>query len=72
MMGRILNRDRPRFFDRVGHQTTNAFIGNKHFFTKKRPRQAYPNYEQSCERSQNSKSFFSVLNWSNLSKKHFR
>ena len=28
------NRDRPRFFDQVGHQTTNASIGNKHFFTK--------------------------------------
>ena len=26
-------RDRPRFFDQVGHQTTNASIGNKHFFT---------------------------------------
>ena len=24
-------RDRPRFFDQVGHQTTNASIGNKHF-----------------------------------------
>ena len=22
------------FFDQVGHQTTNASIGNKHFFTK--------------------------------------
>ena len=28
------NRNRPRFFDQVGHQTTNASIGNKHFFTK--------------------------------------
>ena len=27
-------RDRPRFFDQVGHQTTNASIGNKHFFTR--------------------------------------
>ena len=25
------NRYRPRFFDQVGHQTTYAFIGNKHF-----------------------------------------
>ena len=24
-------RDRPKFFDQVGHQTTNASIGNKHF-----------------------------------------
>ena len=24
-------RDRPRFFDQVGHQTTNASIGNKYF-----------------------------------------
>ena len=45
---------RPIFFDQVGHQTTNAFIGNKHFFTKYRPRQAYQNYEKRCERSQNS------------------
>ena len=28
------NRDRPRLFDQVGHQTTNASIENKHFFTK--------------------------------------
>ena len=28
------SRDRPRFFDQVGHQTTKASIGNKHFFTK--------------------------------------
>ena len=27
-------KDRPRFFDQVGHQTTNTSIGNKHFFTK--------------------------------------
>ena len=27
-------RVRPRFFDQVGHQTTNASIGNKYFFTK--------------------------------------
>ena len=27
-------RDRPRFFDQVGHQTTNASIGNKYFFIK--------------------------------------
>ena len=25
---------RPRFFDQVGHQTINASIGNKYFFTK--------------------------------------
>ena len=27
-------RDRPRFFDQIGHQTTNASIGNEYFFTK--------------------------------------
>ena len=27
-------RVRPRFFDQVGHQTTNASVGNKYFFTK--------------------------------------
>ena len=30
----ITNRVRPRFFAQVGHQTTNASIGNKDFFTK--------------------------------------
>ena len=30
----LYSRARLRFFDLVGHQTTNAFIGNKHFFTK--------------------------------------
>ena len=27
----LLVRDRPRFFDQLGHQTTNASIGNKYF-----------------------------------------
>ena len=27
-------RDLSRFFDQVGHRTTNASIENKHFFTK--------------------------------------
>jgi hypothetical protein len=27
-------RDRSRFFDQLRHQTTNASIENKHFFTK--------------------------------------
>ena len=31
---RITNRVPPRFFDQVGHQTTNASIGNKYIFTK--------------------------------------
>ena len=31
---RCFIRDRPRFFDQVGHKTTNASIENKHFFTK--------------------------------------
>ena len=30
---RLVVGDRPRFFDQVGHQTTNASIGNRHFFT---------------------------------------
>ena len=58
----ILIRDRPRLFDQVRHQTTNASIENKPFFTKQWPRQAYQNYEQPCQRSQNSEfqSHFSV------------
>ena len=43
--------DRPRFFDQFGHQTTNASIGNKHFFTKQWPRQAHQNYEQPCQKN---------------------
>ena len=49
----IFTRDRPRFFDQVGHQNTNASIGNKHFlsiFSLK----TYQNYEQPYQRSQNS------------------
>ena len=30
----IATRVRPRFFDQVGHQTTNASIGNEYYFTK--------------------------------------
>ena len=30
----LFHRVRPRFFDQVGHQTTNASIGNEYFFTK--------------------------------------
>jgi len=58
----VVNRDRPRFSDQVGHQTTNASIGNKSFFTKRLHRQTYQNYEQPCQRSQNSEfqSHFSV------------
>ena len=41
-----LIRVRPRFFDQVGHQTTNASFGNKYFFTKYCHRQTYQNYEQ--------------------------
>jgi hypothetical protein len=50
------------FFDQVGHQTTNASIENKHFFTKHWHRQTYQNYEQYCQRCQNSEfqSHFSV------------
>ena len=47
-------RDRPRFFDQVGHQTTNASIGNEHFLLNIGPHQTCQNYEQPCQRSQNS------------------
>ena len=30
----LLTRYRPKFFDQVGHQTTYASMGNKHFITK--------------------------------------
>ena len=43
-------RYRPRFFVQVGHQTTNASIGNKYFSTKKSHPQTYQNYEQSRQK----------------------
>ena len=30
----LCTRDRPKFFDQVGHQTTNVSIGNKLFFAR--------------------------------------
>ena len=53
VIAHILTRDRPRFFDQVGHQTTYAYIRNKHFFTKSCHRQTYQNYEQPPQRLQN-------------------
>ena len=47
------NRDRPRFFDQVGHQTTSAFSENEHFFNKSSHRQTYQNYEQPPQSLQN-------------------
>ena len=46
----LFNRVRPRFFDQVGHQTTNASIGNKYFSIKYSHHQAYQNYEQSQQK----------------------
>ena len=43
-------RDRPRFFDQVGHETMYASSGNKHFFTKSCHCQTYQNYEQSRQK----------------------
>ena len=56
-------RDRLRIFDQVGHQTTSAYIENKHFFNKSCHSQTYQNYEQPRQTSQNSyfQSHFSVL-----------
>ena len=50
----LLSRDRPRFFDEVGHKIMYASSGNKHFFTKSWHRQTYQNYEQPSRTSQNS------------------
>ena len=46
----LLIRYRPRFFDQVGHQTTNASIGNKYIVTKSCHHQTYQNYEQSRQK----------------------
>ena len=40
----ICVRYHPRFFNRVGHQTTSAYIENKHFFTKSYHRQTQQYY----------------------------
>ena len=45
-----MSRDRPRFFDQVGHQTTNVSIGSKYFFTKQCHHQTYQNYEKSWQK----------------------
>ena len=47
----------------VGHGTTYASSGNKHFFTKSCHGQTYQNYEQPPQTSQNLyfQSHFSVL-----------
>ena len=47
-LGTLQIRDRPRFFDQAGHQTTNVFTGNKYFFT--RYCHPYQNYEQSRQK----------------------
>ena len=46
----VKHRYRPSFFDQVGHQTTYASIGNRHFFTILCHRQTYQNYEQSRQK----------------------
>ena len=43
-------RVRTRFFDQVGHETMDAFSGNKHFFTKSRHCLTYQNYEKSQQK----------------------
>ncbi len=46
----MFSRDRQRLFDQVGHQTTNAYVGNKFLFTKYCHRQTYQSYEQSKQK----------------------
>ena len=59
----IRTRYHLRIFDQDGHQTTSAYIENKHFFTKSCHCKTYQNYEQPPRTSQNSYflSHFSVL-----------
>ena len=45
-----MHRYRLRFFDQVGHQTTYASIGNRHFFTLSCNGQNYQNSEQSRQK----------------------
>ena len=47
------SRYSPRSFNQVRHQTTSAYIENKHFFTKSCYRQTYQNYEQPPQSLQN-------------------
>ena len=50
MYAYLLIRYRHKFFDQVGHETTNASSGNKHIFTNSCHRQIYQNYEQSRQK----------------------
>ena len=59
----MYNGDRPRFFDQVGHQITNASIGNRQFFDKYWPRQTDQNYEQPCQRLFQSYFLASKIGW---------
>ena len=42
------DRKSPRFFVQIWHETTDAFIGKKHFFTKQCL--TYPKYEQRLQK----------------------
>ena len=46
----ITSRYLSRFFDRWAHETTYAYIGNKHFFTKSCHRQTYQNSKISWQK----------------------
>ena len=65
LSNKLGTRYRPRFFDQVGHQTTSAYIENKHFFTKSCHRQTYQNYEQPPQ-CLHYLSFFGIKNQPNL------
>ena len=45
-MMRILNSE--RFFEKIGHETTDTWIGKKFFVTKQC--QSYPKYEQCLQK----------------------
>ena len=57
-------RDLPRFFDQVGHQTTYAYIGNKHFVTKMCRRQTYQNSKISWQKNGSILVINCFKNWS--------
>ena len=60
------SRYRPRFFDQVGHQTTSAYIENKHFSLS----QTYPKLWTTSSKFAKfglSKSFLGIKNHMNLS-----
>ena len=63
-MNKINNRYLSRFFDCWAHETTYAYIGNKHFFTKACQCQTYQNSKISWQKMCSILVIKGFKNWS--------